>query len=192
MKLLLLEINRKIESSVSLTNIIDPKGYERYPKMLPVIYQPNVDAWKNILREIQVHATNGGHQVTLVFEDENLREHGIFDFVYRIFRFFKYRRTVDIETFEIRDEQMDFKKIYSGDHTLFNDSIHETKKVAIKYYFQDTNHPVIFVNTSNHALAEKDNNHDFWKREYVAWSKEIPIKHGEKNREETEKPYKRF
>lgn len=75
---------------------------------------------------------------------------------------------------------------------MFNDNIHETKKVAIKYYFQDTSHRIIFVNTSNHALAEKDSNHDFWKREYVAWNKEVPINHGEKNRKETEKPYKRF
>jgi hypothetical protein len=50
----------------------------------------------------------------------------------------------------------------------------------------------VFVNTSNHALAEKDNNHDFWKREYVPWSKTTPIKHGEKTRKDTEKSYKRF
>ena len=189
---LLLEIKQKMENSTSSTNIIDPQYCEKDLKMIPVIYQPNIDAWKNILREIQVHPVNNGHEVTLVFEDENLREHGVFDFIYRIYRFFKYGRTVDIETFEIQDGQFDFRKIYSGDHTLFKDSIHETKKVGIKYYFQDTNHPVVFVNTSNHALAEKDNNHDFWKREYVAWDKESPIIHGEKTRKNTEKPYKRF
>ena len=189
---LLSEIENGMKNPINATNIIDPQYYEKYPKMMPVVYQPNIDAWKNILREIQVHTIGNCHIVTLVFEDENLREHGVFDFIYRIYRFFKYGRTVDIETFEIQDGEFDFRKIYSGDHTLFKDSIHETKKVAIKYYFQDTNHPVVFVNTSNHALAEKDNNHDFWKREYVAWSKEVPVIYGEKTRKDTEKPYKRF
>ena len=190
--LLLLEINQTMKKPTRAANIIDPEYYEKYLKMMPVVYQPNIDAWKNILREIQVHKAGDCHEVTLVFEDENLREHGIFDFIYRIYRFFKYRRTVDIETFQIQDRQFNFKKIYSGDHTLFKDSIHETKKVAIKYYFQDENHPVVFVNTSNHALAEKDNNHDFWKREYVPWSKKTPIKHGEKTRKDIENFYKRF
>jgi len=189
---LLSEIEDGMKNPVNTTNIIDPQYCEKYPKMIPVVYQPNIDAWKNILREIQVHPVGNCHEVTLVFEDENLREHGVFDFIYRIYRFFKYGRTVDIETFEIQDGQFDFRKIYSGDHTLFKDSIHETKKVAIKYYFQDTSHPVVFVNTSNHALAEKDNNHDFWKREYVAWNKDVPVIHGEKTRNDTEKSYKRF
>lgn len=35
---LLLEINQNIENSTSPTNIIDPEGYEEYPKMIPVIY----------------------------------------------------------------------------------------------------------------------------------------------------------
>lgn len=181
-----------MKKSTRITNIIDPGYCGKYLRKIPVIYQPNIDAWKNILREIQVHKTGNCHEVTLVFEDENLREHGIFDPIYKIYRFFKYGRTVDIETFEIQDGQFDFRNIYSGDHTLFEDSIHENKKVAIKYYFQDVNHPVVFVNTSNHALAEKDNNHDFWKREYVPWSKETPIIHGEKTRKDTEKSYKRF
>jgi hypothetical protein len=48
------------------------------------------------------------------------------------------------------------------------------------------NHPVIFVNTSNHALAPHDNNHDLWKWEYVPWIEKIPINLGIKTRQETE------
>ena len=49
---------------------------------------------------------------------------------------------------------------------------------------------MIFVNTSNHALAPHDNNHDLWKWEYVPWSKKIPIKLGTKTRQEVENEFK--
>ena len=62
--------------------------------------------------------------------------------------------------------------------------------ILVKYNFQDTNHPVIFVNTSNHALAPHDNNHDLWKWEYVPWSEKIPIKSGSKSRQEVESFFK--
>ena len=52
------------------------------------------------------------------------------------------------------------------------------------------NHPVIFVNTSNHALAPHDNNHDLWKWEYIPWNEKIPIKLGTKTRQEVESFFK--
>jgi len=36
---------------------------------------------------------------------------------------------------------------------LFEDDFHNQMTIPVKYYFQDENHPVIFVNTSNHTLA---------------------------------------
>jgi len=189
---LLSEIEQKMGNPVNTPKIIDPGYFEKYSKVLPVVYQPDIDAWKNILREIQSHKKDDCYEVTLVFEDENLRKHGIFDFIYRVYRFFRYRRTVDIESFEIKDDEFLFDDIYSGNHILFDDNIHNTAQVPVKYYFQDSNHPIVFVNTSNHALAESDNNHDFWKREYVAWSDKVPVKFGDKTRKKTEKQYKRF
>ena len=109
--------------------------------------------------------------------------------IYRYIRLIKYKRTVDIETFSFSNNQFVFDDIYSGDSNLFEDSIHNQETISAKYHFQDKNHPVIFVNTSNHALAPHDNNHDLWKWEYVPWSKKIPIKLGNKTREEVEKDY---
>ncbi|MDH3610786.1 MAG: hypothetical protein OEM79_03380 [Nitrosopumilus sp.] len=190
--LLFSEIEQKMGKPIETPKIIDPGYFEKYSELMPVVYQPAIDAWKNILREIQVDKKNDYCKITLVFEDENLRKHFVFDFIYRIFRYFRYRRTVDIESFEVRGEEFYFEDNYSGKHILFEDNIHLKAQVPIKYYFQDSNHPVIFVNTSNHALAEGDNNHDFWKREYVAWSEKVPVKFGNKSRRETEKQYKRF
>ena len=127
--------------------------------------------------------------MTLIFQDETLRKHGILNGIYRYIRLLKYKRTMDIETFSFKDDQFYFGDIYSGDSNLFEDTIHNEMDVPAKYYFQDTNHPVIFVNTSNHALAPHDNNHDLWKWEYVPWSGTIPIKSGTKSRAEIERSF---
>jgi len=169
------------------SKIIESNYGERSNLMVPVVYQPRIDAWKNFLREIHVHKEgDGSFQITLVFQDEMLRKHGILDGIYRYIRLLRYKRTVDIETFSFIDNQFFFDNIYSGQSNLFEDTIHNQKTIPVKYYFQDRNHPVIFVNTSNHALAPHDNNHDLWKWEYVPWIKKIPIKFGTKTRKEAE------
>ena len=173
------------------TNIIEAYYLERNNSMVPVIYQPRVDAWENFLREIHVHReeSDGVYHITLVFQDEVLRKHGILDEIYRYIRLIKYNRTVDIESFTYKDNKFFFEDIYSGDGNLFEDTVHNQREIDSKYYFQDNNHPVIFVNTSNHALAPHDNNHDLWKWEYVPWSNKIPIKLGNKTRDEADKEY---
>jgi len=180
------------------SKIIESNYGERYDLLVPVVYQPRIDAWKNFLREIHVHKEDdGSFQITLVFQDEMLRKHGILDGIYRYIRLLRYKRIVDIETFSFRDNQFFFEDIYSGQSNLFEDiysgqsnlfedTIHNQRTIPVKYYFQDKNHPVIFVNTSNHALAPHDNNHDLWKWEYVPWIEKIPIKLGTKTRQETE------
>ena len=174
----------------SHNKIIESDFLERNNSLVPVVYQPRIDAWENFLREIHIHEENEGmFQITLVFQDEVLRKHGILDGIYRYIRLLKYRRIVDIETFYFKDNQFFFEDIYSGQSNLFEDTVHNQKEISAKYYFQDKNHPVIFVNTSNHALAPHDNNHDLWKWEYVPWSKNIPIKLGTKTRVEIEDYY---
>ena len=177
--------------SGSDTKIIESDHLERNDSVVPVIYQPKVDAWDNFLREIHVHRNDDdSFEMTLIFQDETLRKHGILNGIYRYIRLLKYKRTMDIETFSFKDSQFYFGNIYSGDSNLFEDTIHNEMDIPAKYYFQDTNHPVIFVNTSNHALAPHDNNHDLWKWEYVPWSSTIPIKLGAKTRKEIEKSFR--
>lgn len=151
------------------------------------------------MREINVNSDSGKHEVTLVFEGEELRKHVIFDLLYRAFRWRWYYRTKDIETFyaDMNSEYFTFPGIYSDDGTLFDDNIHEDKdepieKREIRYHYQDNNHPIVFVNTSNHALAPHDNNHDFWKLEYIPWSKNRSVKVGTKTKKQTEAHYKEF
>ena len=45
---------------------------------------------------------------------------------------------------------------------------------------------MVFINTSNHAMAEFDANHNIWKWEYIPWLVNAPVKFGEKNRNNIE------
>ncbi len=173
---------------------------EKNSDMLPVIYQPYIDAWKNFLREIHVHPlTDRDFEVTLIFNDEILRAHAPLDVIYRVIRVIIHKRIKDVETFCVHLDERDdldnnnfrFPGIYSDENTLFADNIHGNdpadtnvkQDVSIEYYFQSDNHPIVFINTSNHAMAERDTNHDFWKWEYTPWTEGIPIKIKDQSRE---------
>ena len=82
-----------------------------------------------------------------------------------------------------RDNFFVFEGIYSGPYDIEYDTIHLDKppplrRRHIEYYFLDHYHPIVFINTANHAMSEHDNNHDIWKWEYIPWVKKAPIKLG--------------
>ncbi|HKX82535.1 MAG TPA: hypothetical protein VJL54_09800 [Nitrososphaera sp.] len=179
-------------------------------KPFPVIYQPAVDSLDNFLREMHCsRRTNADGsrtiEVSLVFNNEELRNFslfGILDAAYREFRLQKYGRVFDIETFTIRlgkdgdlsqdNNSFTFKNIYSGRYGLAFDTVHEDPEGpprAIKYYLNSQNHPIVFINTSNHAMAERDNNPALWKWEYIPWDERAPIKIGSKSRKELDEYY---
>ena len=197
------EILEKYNNPPKPKNIFHVKT-EKHEEIMPVLYQPRVDAWKNFIREIHTHKIDDKQlEVSIIFNDEQLRKHFVLDSIYRVFRRFRYKRIKDIESFKIIldkiPEGYTFELIYSGKYTLYHDSIHEDKpdkqgnipNHKIKYYFSSTNHPVVFVNTSNHAIAEHDNNHYHWKWEYAAWEKSSPIVFGTKSRTDINNEFRR-
>jgi hypothetical protein len=183
---------------------IDPESEDGItPRdIYPVIYQPAVDCMKNFVR--YVHCTPCKMvdgccevEVSLVFNNEQLRQHSFFNNIYEVIRYYLYGRTLDIETFRIRfkkdieSHKLIFQNIYSGKNDLEQDSIHgDSIKPApehdVKYYFIQKEHPVIFINTSNHSMAEHDANHSLWKWEYIPWLDNAPIEFGHKNRNQIE------
>jgi hypothetical protein len=181
-------------------------------KVFPVIYQPSVDSLGNFLREMHCARkikSDGTREleVSLVFNNEQLRKFslfGILDSAYREFRLQKYGRVFDIETFTIRlakagdlspaNNYFTFKNIYSERHGLVYDTIHGDPggpPRPVKYYLNEQDHPVVFVNTSNHAMAEYDNNHSMWKWEYIPWDERTPIKVGTKSRKQLDAFYEK-
>ena len=71
------ELNGKIATA----NIIQADYLEENNSMIPVIYQPRVDTWENFLREVHVYENpeNNSFEITLAFQDEDLRKHRIVD-----------------------------------------------------------------------------------------------------------------
>ncbi|MCL4436827.1 MAG: hypothetical protein M1387_08965 [Thaumarchaeota archaeon] len=190
-------------------NIFDVECDSPTDRVIPVIYQPAVDCLKNFVRE--VHCANGSVdsngrsevEVSLIFENERLRKHGLLNTMYEAVRFILHRRTMDLESFKIHvDKDNDgntstFENIYSGPYKINDDDVHGDKfppipKHKIRNYFGNQTHPVIFVNTSNHAMAEMDNNGRMWKWEYVPWLDKAPVKLGAMTRKEIEPTLRRY
>jgi hypothetical protein len=206
---------------------------ERVDEIIPVIYQPAIDSLNNFVREVHCAKIVGDDssvsvEVSLLFNNEELRRHKYLNRIYSKIRLVLYGRTRDIETFKIhlvrnkddksqnstihdnvmneedsiqsenknnnknskrnRNNYFVFEGIYSGQYNIEYDTIHLDKppaqKRSIQYYFLDYCHPIIFINTANHAMSEHDNNHDLWKWEYVPWVKKAPIKLGLKSRKD--------
>ena len=197
---------RSLNDKMVLDYLKPPADDSKDP-IIPIIYQPAVDGLKNFLREIHcvqkdLDEARSEVEVTLIFNNEQLRNHSTLDIPYRLIRRILYNRSTDVETFKIRINRKDpskncflFENIYSSDNGLNEDSIHgdplSDGEIAhsIGYYFVDYNHPVVFVNTSNHAMAEHDTNHMLWKWEYVPGVPDSPMVLGNKSREKIDAEY---
>lgn len=205
------DVNKYIKERFSskdliYTNIFD-LAVEKNDECFPVIYQPAVDGMKNFIREIHCWTKpdeDGKREleVTLIFNNEELRKHKILNKIYENLRLAKYGRLKDVESFVVLADLGDgnanglrFTKIYSGDNNLEEDTIHGDPKPdlpphRVRYYADGYRHPIIFVNTSNHAMAEHDTNPDLWKWEYVPWIADRPFVSDKKSRDEVNMLYR--
>jgi hypothetical protein len=174
-------------------------------KIIPVIYQPSIDSLQNFLREVHCAEIEPNVlEVSLLFENEQLRRHGLVNQIYETFRLFFYGRKIDVESFRIKMHNEDMKKneklfeftnIYSSDHGIEEDTIHDNSdppEVKVKHYFSNYNYPILFINTSNHAMAEHDNNHELWKWEYIPFLNNAPIKFGTESRRRIDSTFSPF
>ena len=178
------------------SNIFHTDSQQNDSRLVPVIYQPAVDSLKNFVREVHCNKINDRTiKVTLLFNNEHLTNHKYLDKIYRIFRLIVYHRVADIESFIINlensaPEKFQFPGIFSGNYDLEHDDVHEDKcnvpHRKIQYFFVDEKHPIVFVNTANHAMSYHDTNHRLWKWEYIPWENNGPVILGTKSREEIE------
>lgn len=133
------------------------------------------------------------YEITIIFNEEQIPDFSVMEILYRwLVRKPLYGRTEDVETFKILLEQgnsqsFTFEKIYSGQDTIDNFMSHGDQNKPIPKHKIETlliayAHPKVFVNTSNHALAEHDNNRNLWKWEYAPQKNNPSIIYGEKSR----------
>jgi len=142
-------------------------------------------------------------EISILFNNERLRQHGVLNSIYQVIRRLIYGRVMDLESFKIlvaplsANGRFVFEGIYSNNEEMNADSIHGDRSPPpapehpVKYYFVDRNHPVVFINTSNHAMAECGTNNRIWKWEYIPWLADAPIKLGSLTRKEIEQSFKK-
>jgi hypothetical protein len=185
--------------SATKSNIFNPTAQDDGNRIIPVIYQPAIDSWKNFLREVHCFKMDDDTiQVTLLFDNEHLTKHKPLDQIYRFLRLLLYGRIADLESYTIKLQEgiprnFQFFKIYSGDKTIADDDVHLDVPIndivpshQINYYFINEKHPIVFVNTANHAMSDHDTNHKIWKWEYTPWEDDSPVRLGDKSREQLE------
>jgi KAP family P-loop domain len=168
--------------------------------IVPVIYTPAIPHWGNFVREIHCHRESSDSdeiEVSIVFDMAT--KHKILDSTYKSIRSKLYGSGADVETFKIKlrrgnPEFFEFPDNYSGNKNLTDDDMHEGRSMngmvpqrKIQYYYGNIKHPIVFINTLNHAMAERDTNHRLWKWEYIPWLEDCPVVLGQKSREEINK-----
>lgn len=189
----------RLKSKIFKSKIFIADSQQKDSRVIPVIYQPAVDSLKNFLREVHCRKIDDNNiKVTLLYNNEHLTEHKYLDKIYRFIRLIVYHRVADIESFIINLEnaapkKFQFRSIFSGKNDLEHDDVHENKpqngNVAsheIKHFFIDEKHPIVFINTANHAMSYSDTNYRLWKWEYIPWDDDGPVILGIKSREELE------
>ena len=193
------EIEKGIFKIIIDEDELDPDKLKQ-SHIIPIIYQPALDSLKNYIRQIHCSEIEPNvYEISIVFNNEVLRQHKILYSVYKFLRQIMYHRTTDIETFRIHTcssfpiknkSKCLFENIYSDDFGIEYDTIHGDPPKAelrdLKYSHFQYHSPIIFINTSNHAMAAHDNNHDLWKWEYIPFVKDSPIEFGTLNRKELE------
>ncbi len=148
-----------------------PKGFT--VKALPVFMIPEVDIknGNDIVSVFIYREDSKTLSVTVVFQDED-HPSWITDRLYDIYRRFKYKRKMDVETFKLlfADKSdmisalpvsISFPGTYSESQVFFTRNVkHYSKTVTLDRFTMIGERPVIYVNTWNHLFSEKNNNLD--------------------------------
>lgn len=94
-------------------------------------------------------------EVTVVFWDEDY-PNSLIDFIYDIYRFFKWGRFYDIETFFILDDKVIFEDDYCNSQSYFQtEKLHNYKELSTNTFEKDGEKLVIYVSTWNHMFLNK-------------------------------------
>lgn len=117
-----------------------------------VIKVPEFDKENSVLN-IYTFEKEGNKEITIIFWDE---DHPNFfaDFVYDIYRFLKWGRMYDIETFFISDNSVIFEDDFSNSSSYFQTkNLHNYKEIPFEDFQKDGDNIVIYVSTWNHMFS---------------------------------------
>jgi len=120
---------------------------------------PEKDMGNDII-DVFVEKYENRVEITVVFKDED-HPNPFTNFFYDIYRFFKYGRVKDIETFFLiidgeKIKEVYFPGVYAGSHRYSDtEDLHGTITLPAKTFEFKDGRIVIFVNTWNHMFSNK-------------------------------------
>ncbi|TGM57835.1 surface adhesion protein Lsa23 [Leptospira adleri] len=136
---------------------------------LPIFVQPENDIDDGNSLEVvycSARETPSGKRIelSLVFQDER-HPSPWKDFVYRIYRKFRYGRSKDIESLRVQFSEkgewsaIHLKNVYSGDQTFDADPVSHLDSILKPDLMKlENKRPILYVNTWNHMFSETDRN----------------------------------
>jgi hypothetical protein len=146
-----LEEARRVKGSspygtAKVKNIFKVDLDETLDDVVPIIYQPAIDSLKNFVREVHCAKVIGNDssvdvEVSILFNNEELRRHKHFDRIYSKIRLILYGRTRDVETFRIHLAKHKSQEDTSNDVTSGeNDNPAEDKNNEKNNHFTSDDH----------------------------------------------------
>jgi len=120
---------------------------------------PEKDVGNDIV-DVFVKKTENQVEITVVFKDED-HPNPFVNFFYDIYRFFKYGRVKDIETFFLivdngKIEEVKFPGVYAGSHNFDDtENLHESISLPGNVFEFKNGRIMIFINTWNHMFSNK-------------------------------------
>ncbi len=143
-------------------------------ELLPIFIVPEVDYNnKNEIIAISVFFHKNLEkdkliEFTVLFKDED-HPKALVNFFYDIYRYFKYKRIIDTETFFIHYimtddakwyiEYVDFPDDFSGNQSFYEKNVkHFSSKIEGINFERSDDRVIIYINTWNHMFSNKDTN----------------------------------
>jgi hypothetical protein len=151
---------------------LEEKSYDK--AFLPVFIVPTIDYKKNndiigvSLSFIKDDENEKIIEYTILFKDED-HPSSFVNFIYDIYRSFKYKRLIDTESFFIyfvksfdgywKAVSVDFPDDYGSDQIYLQKNVkHFSLKIEGANFEKKDNRIVIYINTWNHMFSNKDTN----------------------------------
>lgn len=151
---------------------LEEKNFDKI--FLPVFIVPNIDITKKneiIGLSLFFHKDLEDEKIieyTVLFKDED-HPNNFINFIYDIYRSFKYKRIIDTESFFIRYikspdnlwiiDYVDFPDDFGANQVYFEKNVkHFASKIEGNLFEKKDNRVVIYCNTWNHMFSNKDTN----------------------------------
>ncbi|MCD6104611.1 MAG: lysoplasmalogenase [Thermosipho sp. (in: Bacteria)] len=110
---------------------------------------------ENAVLDIYTFEHESKIEITVVFWDEDYPNPFI-NFIYDIYRLFKWGRLYDIETFFVTDSSAIFEDDYANSSSYFQtENLHNYKEIPFDDFQKDGDNIVIYVSTWNHMFSNK-------------------------------------